>query len=41
MNKTEMLRFDELEVMDAPLEWWQTAGYVITAVGGLAAIAAT
>ncbi|WP_267238134.1 MULTISPECIES: MpaA3 family daptide-type RiPP [unclassified Rathayibacter] len=40
MDKTA-LAFDELDALAAPLEWWQTAGYVIAVAGGLAAIAAT
>ncbi|WP_279631669.1 MpaA3 family daptide-type RiPP [Rathayibacter sp. VKM Ac-2760] len=39
--ETTALTFEELEDIAAPLEWWQTAGYVITVVGGLVAIAAT
>lgn len=35
------LAFEELEAIAAPLEWWETAGYVIAVAGGLAAIAAT
>lgn len=41
MKKPETLSLEELESMDAPLEWWQTAGYVITVAGGLVAIATT
>jgi hypothetical protein len=41
MKKTEALSFHELESMDAPITWWETAGYAIAVAGGLVAIAAT
>ncbi|WP_308162432.1 MULTISPECIES: MpaA3 family daptide-type RiPP [unclassified Microbacterium] len=33
------LEFVELEQIDAPLEWWEHVSYIITIVGGAAAIA--
>lgn len=39
METQDTLLFDELEQMDAPLEWWQRATYIIGALGGLVAIA--
>ncbi|SOE01706.1 MpaA3 family daptide-type RiPP [Rathayibacter rathayi] len=41
MNNIEALGFYPLDAMDTPLEWWETAGYAITALGGLVVIAAT
>ena len=35
------LHFEEIEAMEAPLEWWQHATYAIAAAAGLVAIAAT
>lgn len=35
------LAFEELDAIETPLEWWETAGYVIAVGGGLVAIAAT
>lgn len=39
MQTQDTFLFDELEQMDAPLEWWQRASYIIAALGGLVAIA--
>lgn len=36
---TTTLEFRELEQIDAPLEWWEHAGYIIAIVAGAAAIA--
>ncbi|MFJ2504843.1 MpaA3 family daptide-type RiPP [Microbacterium sp. AGC62] len=36
---TRSLEFQELEQIDAPLEWWEHAGYIIAIIGGAAAIA--
>ncbi|MEV7608194.1 MpaA3 family daptide-type RiPP [Microbacterium sp. NPDC089320] len=36
---TEKLEFVELEHIDAPLEWWEHASYIIAIIGGAAAIA--
>ncbi len=36
---TEELEFVELEHIDAPLEWWEHASYIIAIIGGAAAIA--
>jgi len=33
------LEFQELDQIDAPLEWWQHASYIIAIIGGAAAIA--
>ena len=33
------LEFSELEHIDAPLEWWEHASYIIAIIGGAAAIA--
>lgn len=35
----EALEFVELEQIDAPLEWWEHASYIIAIIGGAAAIA--
>ncbi|WP_308220723.1 MpaA3 family daptide-type RiPP [Microbacterium sp. C5A9] len=35
----ESLEFLELEHIDAPLEWWEHASYIIAIIGGAAAIA--
>jgi hypothetical protein len=35
----ESLEFVELEQIDAPLEWWEHASYIIAIIGGAAAIA--
>lgn len=37
--QTESLEFSELEHIDAPLEWWEHASYIIAIIGGAAAIA--
>ncbi|WP_314428368.1 MpaA3 family daptide-type RiPP [uncultured Microbacterium sp.] len=37
--QTESLEFLELEQIDAPLEWWEHASYIIAIIGGAAAIA--
>lgn len=37
--QTESLEFLELEQIDAPLEWWEHAAYIIAIIGGAAAIA--
>jgi hypothetical protein len=37
--QTTSLEFVELEQIDAPLEWWQHANYIIAIIGGAAAIA--
>jgi hypothetical protein len=37
--QTESLEFLELEHIDAPLEWWEHASYIIAIIGGAAAIA--
>ncbi|WP_335338557.1 MpaA3 family daptide-type RiPP [Microbacterium sp. XT11] len=37
--QTNSLEFSELEQMDAPLEWWEHASYIIAIIGGVAAIA--
>ena len=36
---TRSLEFQELEQIDAPLEWWEPAGYILAIIGGAAAIA--
>lgn len=33
------LQFEELDPLDAPMEWWQHATYIVAAIGGLVAIA--
>ncbi|MEU4015225.1 MpaA3 family daptide-type RiPP [Microbacterium sp. NPDC028030] len=33
------LEFQELEEIDAPLEWWEHVSYIIAIIGGAAAIA--
>lgn len=37
--RTTSLEFLELEQIDAPLEWWEHASYIIAIIGGVAAIA--
>ncbi|GAA2947031.1 hypothetical protein GCM10010458_35680 [Microbacterium luteolum] len=37
--QTETLDFIELEQIDAPLEWWEHASYIVLIIGGAAAIA--
>ncbi|WP_290159308.1 MULTISPECIES: MpaA3 family daptide-type RiPP [Microbacterium] len=37
--QTKSLEFVELEHIDAPLEWWEHASYIIAIIGGAAAIA--
>jgi hypothetical protein len=37
--QTNPLEFVELEHIDAPLEWWEHASYIIAIIGGAAAIA--
>ncbi|MFS6529841.1 MULTISPECIES: MpaA3 family daptide-type RiPP [Microbacterium] len=37
--QTDLLEFQELERIDAPLEWWEHVSYIIAIVGGAAAIA--
>jgi len=37
--QTKSLEFLELEQIDAPLEWWEHATYIIAIIGGAAAIA--
>ncbi|MFJ4999732.1 MpaA3 family daptide-type RiPP [Microbacterium sp. NPDC088619] len=37
--QTQSLEFLELEHIDAPLEWWEHASYIIAIIGGAAAIA--
>ncbi|MDR6142491.1 hypothetical protein QE375_002045 [Microbacterium foliorum] len=37
--QTESLEFVELDHIDAPLEWWEHASYIIAIIGGAAAIA--
>jgi len=37
--QTDSLNFIELEQIDAPLEWWEHASYIIAIIGGAAAIA--
>lgn len=37
--QTKTLEFIELEQIDAPLEWWEHASYIIAIIGGAAAIA--
>lgn len=37
--QTKELEFVELENLDAPLEWWEHASYIIAIIGGAAAIA--
>ncbi|MEV7800448.1 MpaA3 family daptide-type RiPP [Microbacterium foliorum] len=37
--QTTSLEFVELEHIDAPLEWWEHASYIIAIIGGAAAIA--
>jgi len=39
MDSNVTLRFEELDPLDAPMEWWQHASYIIAAIGGLVAIA--
>ncbi|MFB4352809.1 MpaA3 family daptide-type RiPP [Microbacterium sp. LS_15] len=36
---TDALEFLELDHIDAPLEWWEHASYIIAIIGGAAAIA--
>ncbi|WP_323742282.1 MpaA3 family daptide-type RiPP [Microbacterium sp. UFMG61] len=37
--QTESLEFLELDQIDAPLEWWEHATYIIAIIAGAAAIA--
>ncbi|WP_311198432.1 MpaA3 family daptide-type RiPP [Microbacterium sp. p3-SID336] len=37
--QTTSLEFAELEQLDAPLEWWEHASYIIAIIGAAAAIA--
>lgn len=37
--QTMTLEFQELEEIDAPLEWWEHVSYIIAIIGGAAAIA--
>ncbi|WP_311244572.1 MULTISPECIES: MpaA3 family daptide-type RiPP [unclassified Microbacterium] len=37
--QTDSLEFLELEQIDAPLEWWEHASYIIAIIGSAAAIA--
>jgi hypothetical protein len=37
--QTESLEFVELDHIEAPLEWWEHASYIIAIIGGAAAIA--
>jgi hypothetical protein len=37
--QTKSLKFQELEQIDSPLEWWEHASYIIAIIGGAAAIA--
>ena len=39
MEKNQTLHFEELDPLDAPLEWWQHVGYIIAAAAGLVAVA--
>ena len=39
MDKQATLQFDELDPLDAPLQWWEHVSYLIAAAGGLIAIA--
>lgn len=39
MSNDLALRFDELDELDAPMEWWEHASYIIAIIGGAAAIA--
>lgn len=39
MSNDLALRFDELEALDAPMEWWEHATYIIAIVGAAVAIA--
>ncbi|MGB4135351.1 MAG: MpaA3 family daptide-type RiPP [Microbacterium sp.] len=39
MQKDMTLHFEELDELDAPLEWWEHASYIITIAIGFAAIA--
>lgn len=39
MSNDLALRFDELDELDAPLEWWEHAGYIIAIIGATVAIA--
>ena len=35
----QQLEFIELDELDAPLEWWEHAGYIVAIIGGAVAIA--
>ncbi|MFF8188026.1 MpaA3 family daptide-type RiPP [Microbacterium sp. NPDC016588] len=39
MSNELALRFEELDELDAPLEWWEHAGYIIAIIAGTVAIA--
>ncbi|MFS0793111.1 MpaA3 family daptide-type RiPP [Microbacterium sp. 1P10AE] len=39
MSNDLALRFEELDELDAPLEWWEHASYIIAIVAGTVAIA--
>lgn len=39
MTNELALRFEELDELDAPLEWWEHVGYIVAIIGGTVAIA--
>lgn len=39
VSRSTHLQFEELDALDAPLEWWEHVGYWIAIAGGIAAIA--
>ncbi len=39
MESTPSLVFEELDALDAPLQWYEHVGYLIAAAAGLVAIA--
>ncbi|MGM1018373.1 MAG: MpaA3 family daptide-type RiPP [Actinomycetota bacterium] len=39
MHTDVQLRYEELDALDAPLEWWEHVGYWVAIAGGVAAIA--
>lgn len=39
MQKDLALRFEELDELDAPLAWWEHAGYIIAIAAGVVGIA--
>ncbi|WP_275087504.1 MpaA3 family daptide-type RiPP [Microbacterium enclense] len=39
MSNDLALRFDELDELDAPMEWWEHASYIIAIAAATVAIA--